>query len=269
MNNTILTSTDIQNEGKKIAFVAGNRDVLSKNKKSKITSLTKCKMNLVPILLVKGDKAVADGCTLVNPTDGKPIEDDASRYYVVVDGQHRYTAAMELNDKVTLYFYLDYSGINTKELLSITNIDSTKWTAKDFAKGAVLYNPNDELIKYVSDLTQKKMPISTISIYLYGSKDALTSKQLADSLSEGKLKQAPNLEVVKSVMPKLCYVLGDKFVNTRYCANAFINVLMKKGSCTAVNAINSLTEDDVKAVKELKADEAKEKLSEIILSKCS
>lgn len=119
----IFTLADVKAEGKAIAFVYGNRDIAAKNKNNKKSSLTECSMNLVPMLLVEGKKAVEDGCKLMNP-NGEEIPDNAAdSYYVVVDGQHRYTAAMELmkdaekkdeEPAITdeqLYFYLDYRRV--------------------------------------------------------------------------------------------------------------------------------------------------------------
>ena len=230
----IFTLADVKAEGKAIAFVYGNRDIAAKNKNNKKSSLKECSMNLVPMLLVEGKKAVEDGCKLMSPNGEEIPNNAANSYYVVVDGQHRYTAATELmkdaekkdeEPAITdeqLYFYLDYSGRNTKELLSITNIESAKWAATDYAKGAVLLNPADELIQFINKYVQKKMPISVISIYLYGKKDTLTNKHLAASLSTGKLgiKPEARLAFAKAILPRLqqLFVLG--FYKTRYCADA-------------------------------------------------
>lgn len=280
----IFTLEDVKAEGKAIAFVRGNRDIAAKNKNNKKSSLIKCCMNLVPMLLVEGKKAVEDGCKLMNPY-GEEIPDNAAdSYYVVVDGQHRYTAAMELikdaeNKEVKpaitdkqLYFYLDYSGRNTMDLLSITNIESAKWAATDFAKGAVLLHPDDELIQFINEYAQKKMPISVISIYLYGKKDTLTNKHLAASLSTGKLDVKPEarLEFAKAILPRLqqLFVLG--FYKTRYCADAINDALSLKGTQNSqgvVDALNSLNYVEIEEVGKLKGDDAQSKLYELLKDK--
>lgn len=280
----IFTLADVKAEGKAIAFVYGNRDIAAKNKNNKKSSLIECSMNLVPMLLVEGKKAVEDGCKLMNP-NGEEIPDNAAdSYYVVVDGQHRYTAAMELmkdaekkdeEPAITdeqLYFYLDYSGRNTKELLSITNIESAKWAATDYAKGAVLLNPADELIQFINKYAQKKMPISVISIYLYGKKDTLTNKHLAASLSTGKLdiKSEARLAFAKAILPRLqqLFVLG--FYKTRYCADAINDALNLKGtqnSQVVIDVFKNLQYDEVEEVGNLKGEEAQSKFFEILKDK--
>lgn len=279
----IFTLADVKAEGKAIAFVYGNRDIAAKNKNNKKSSLKECSMNLVPMLLVEGKKAVEDGCKLMNPNGEEIPNSAADSYYVVVDGQHRYTAAMELmkdakkdeEPAITdeqLYFYLDYSGRNTKDLLSITNIESAKWASTDFAKGAVLLNPDDELIQFINEYAQEKMPISVISIYLYGKKDTLTNKHLAASLSTGKLgiKPEARLAFAKAILPRLQKLLVPDFYRTRYCADAINDALNLKGtqnSQVVIDVLKKLECRDLEEVGDLKGEEAQSKLFEILKDK--
>ena len=92
----INSLSELLQSGKKIAFIKGNRKVNSKNVKSKKTSFEKFKMNLIPLMYVPGEKAIADGCTLINAKTEEEISPDkASEYIAIVDGQHRITAALE------------------------------------------------------------------------------------------------------------------------------------------------------------------------------
>lgn len=280
----IFTLADVKAEGKAIAFVYGNRDIAAKNKNNKKSSLKECSMNLVPMLLVEGKKAVEDGCKLMNPNGEEIPNNAANSYYVVVDGQHRYTAATELmkdaekkdeEPAITdeqLYFYLDYSGRNTKELLSITNIESAKWAATDYAKGAVLLNPADELIQFINKYAQKKMPISVISIYLYGKKDTLTNKHLAASLSSGSLdiKSEARLDFAKAILPRLQQLFLFGFYKTRYCADAINDALNLKGtqnSQVVIDVLKKLEDGEVEEVGNLKGEEAQSKFFEILKDK--
>ena len=162
----IFTLANVKAEGKEIAFIKGNRDIAKGNVNSKVKSLSECRMNLVPMMVVEGKKAVDDGCSLVSPDGADITNDDAEKCLVIVDGQHRYKAAMKLleeekdNDEKTITddsirFFLDYSGRDTKELLAVTNIESAKWKAKDYAKGAVLYNPDDKVAKFANEYLEK------------------------------------------------------------------------------------------------------------------
>lgn len=171
-----------------------------------------------------------------------------------------------------MYFYLDYSGRNTKDLLSITNIESAKWAATDYAKGAVLLNPADELIQFINKYVQKKMPISVISIYLYGKKDTLTNKHLAASLSSGSLdiKSEARLEFAKAILPRLQRLLPFSFYRTRYCADAINDALNLKGtqnSQVVIDVLKKLEYRDLEEVGNLKGEEAQSKFFEILKDK--
>ena len=159
MKKNIITVKDLYVEGKMIAFIKGNRSVNSKNISRKKKSFEKFGMNLVPLMYVDGQKAVNDGCTLVHPITKEDIPDEeASKYVAIVEGQHRYTAAEETGlDEEKLFLYECYSNENTKEILSETNTITDPWSGADYANGAALFNPQNELAKLskISGITSK------------------------------------------------------------------------------------------------------------------
>ena len=74
MKKNIISLSELFNSGKKIAFIKGNRLVNNKNVKSKKASFEKFNMNLIPLMYVSGEKAIADGCTLIDAkTDSTAI----------------------------------------------------------------------------------------------------------------------------------------------------------------------------------------------------
>ena len=90
-------------------------------------SLTTFGGNIIPLMYVSGDKATADGCSLVD-IDGNDIPaEKASEYIVIIDGQHRVIQPLRMvliYQKITLFE--NYTDKNTKELLSEANIESSK-----------------------------------------------------------------------------------------------------------------------------------------------
>lgn len=160
----IITVKDLYVEGKMIAFIKGNRSVNSKNISRKKKSFEKFGMNLVPLMYVDGQKAVNDGCTLVHPITKEDIPDEeASKYVAIVEGQHRYTAAEETGlDEEKLFLYECYSNENTKEILSETNTITDPWSGADYANGAALFNPQNELAKFTKELADLGYPTTTI-----------------------------------------------------------------------------------------------------------
>ena len=136
----IFTLKELQDSGRKIAFVKGNRDINIKNVESKKQSLTTFGGNIIPLMYVSGDKATADGCSLVD-IDGNDIPAEiASEYIVILDGQHRIYSAIKNGLIYQNHSFENYTDKNTKELLSEANIESSKWGSKDFIKGSVLFN---------------------------------------------------------------------------------------------------------------------------------
>lgn len=260
----IFTLADVKAEVKEIAFIKGNRDIAKGNVNSKVKSLSECRMNLVPMMVVEGKKAVDDGCSLVSPDGADITNDDAEKCLVIVDGQHRYKAAMKLleeekdNDEKTItddsiHFFLDYSGRNTKELLAVTNIESYKWKAEDYAKGAVLYKPDDKVAKFANEYLEKGISISTISIYLFGQSGVLTANVLGKLMKKENVryKKDLHLDIAEEALPLLIDKVGDKFAGTRYCANGLYSVLTTIGMINykkVIEAIKNLTDGDVKEI---------------------
>lgn len=270
--NKIFTLKDIKAEGKQIAFIKGNRNLSKGNVNSKFQSLLDCGMNLVPIIVVEGQKAIKDGCSLVSP-DGADIANE-DKYLAVVDGQHRYKAAMKLmaDGKITedsIKFCLDYSGLDTKKLLAVTNIENSKWKAGDYAKGAVLFKPDDEIANFVNEYSERGISISTISIYLFGQSGIITPKILSKLINGENVvyKKEAHLDIAKEVLPLLIEKLNIKFAKTRYCADAFNNVLVKVGIDNyekVVTAIKNLTDDDSTNLSKVKGEEKQSKLEALL-----
>ena len=67
-------------------------------------------------MYVKGTKAVEDGCSLMTSKGDAIPSEEADKYIVIVDGQHRYTAAIEngVSDE-EIYLFESYAKASTKE----------------------------------------------------------------------------------------------------------------------------------------------------------
>ena len=152
-----------------VAFIEGNREIVKKNVQNKKDSFEDFHCNIIPILYVKGDKAVADGCKLVD-VDGNPIADPAmiSNSIAIVDGQHRITAAIKNGfDPNTIILLEDYSEANTKKLIAGANCDSFTWNTKDYVGGAALMNPENKIAEFSKDLVNRKFSMSTLGLILF------------------------------------------------------------------------------------------------------
>ena len=174
------------NEGKKVAFIAGgvNRGIDKSNLKAKMKSIVECGQ-LMGLVVVDGEDVVKDGLSLKDPVSGLPIDSSkANNYLVIIEGQHRYRAIMELREKdaKNKKKYEDAmkkwqdNGSNEKDkpeeftpkapkqimakyplnneiliqtLISEMNNTSVKWEKGDFARQACAAYPNNEVLKFI------------------------------------------------------------------------------------------------------------------------
>ena len=152
--NAIITLAMLKAEGKKIAFIKGNRVPRKENLNSKGISLRKHGL-VVPLVIEDANKVYADGLEVmevivkgenenseeaensdssleIELIDGvtlKPIpEGELENYVVILEGQHRYLAYLfnevkKLGNKGDLSFiYPLNSEVTSKKLLSQVNI---------------------------------------------------------------------------------------------------------------------------------------------------
>lgn len=174
------------NEGQKVAFIAGgvNRGIDKSNLKAKMKSIVECGQ-LMELVVVDGEDVVKDGLSLKDPVSGLPIDSSkANNYLVIIEGQHRYRAIMELREKdaKNKKKYEDAmkkwqdNGSNEKDkpeeftpkapkqimakyplnneiliqtLISEMNNTSVKWEKGDFARQACAAYPNNEVLKFI------------------------------------------------------------------------------------------------------------------------
>lgn len=259
MENFVIRSlASLEAEGFSVAFVAGNRSINEKNIKSKKGSFDEFKCNLVPLLYVSGEKAVKDGCTIVDSSTGKDIEKaKADSYIVVLDGQHRFTAAMECelpHDRI--YLFEDYSGADTKKLLATSNVDSFPWNASDFIGGAVLFNPENEMAKFAKELTDLDYPSSTISHILCFKGGKITKRQYAKIMQGEKVEiDECDIERGKLFLKSARTKFKDEFIGKRYLITVVESLSIKNGYLNVFKAIEALDERDVKRILAAKSDD--------------
>ena len=93
-----ITLAELKEEGKRVAFIKGNRMVQEKNVNAKWASLREFGQ-IVPAIMVDGEEVLAMELEIVDAETGKPVApEDYGNYVVILDGQHRYTAYIK-NEK--------------------------------------------------------------------------------------------------------------------------------------------------------------------------
>jgi len=164
--------------GKKVAKLVNNRNIETKAVKEKAESLSD-KNQLIPAVVVDAAKAVEEGLDVVDFQSGKPLtEEELENYVVLVDGNHRYQAHLNLL-AAKAAGKSDYSGefwvmyplndeLTVVEMLSELNIATNPWKGSDYGKCAAIVLGDDapEGVKAMNELIGMGCNLSSASLWI-------------------------------------------------------------------------------------------------------
>lgn len=275
--NKVLDSSDLQlcslanleESGKKVAFILGNRPTSKKNLKQKEESLKEFEMNLTPLVYINGEEVLRTGdgqVHLANPTTGEQIKDeDASNYVVIIDGQHRYEAANSLNlDHNNIILMKDYSGIGAQNLIARINNETCPWIASEWAFGAHMFYPDNEVAAFASRLAKEGFKSTTIGLILYFRKGVLGKKAFSDIMNGGNAEEGYNIERADAFLAVARAKFEDKFIMKRYLIDVVSDLSKDRGYKPVLNAIDKLTKDNVKKIINSKSDDVENVIRSIL-----
>ena len=255
-NLCMRTLATLKEEGKKVAFINGNRKTEDKNISSKKKSLKEFNYNIVPLMYVSGTKAVEDGCKLVDADTKVAVKDeDAINYIVIIDGQHRYIAAIR-NEMSTdnIILYENYTEANTKDLLAIANRDSKPWDSSNYINGAVLFDPENEIAKFANELSVNKFPISTIGKIMCFDSGKLGKPHFVKIMTHKDVKiESLNIERAKKFISAATDSKFKKeFITSRYLIDAVIDLYKENDVDKIFEAIRKLSSEIVDEIQKAK-----------------
>lgn len=200
-------------EVKKVAFVDGNRAINENNVKKHIKSLKAFGCNLVPMLYV--DAVDVKGYRIYDAETDELIEPEAyGSYVVVLDGQHRYKAAMRLATEETEEFSLDnlrwekveLNGHSFQDVLIEVNTRTQPWKGSDYISGCLLNAPDNEVALFAKSLTDLRISSKTANKYIFFNERFSWSAAMKDAtiLNKADLNRAKSIwEVVKTFPDKI------------------------------------------------------------------
>ena len=274
----ILNSSDLQlcslanleESGKKVAFILGNRPTSKKNLKQKEESLKEFEMNLTPLVYINGEEVMSNGdgtIHLANPITGDPIKDgDASNYVVIIDGQHRYKAALSVNlDKHNIILMKDYSGIGVRNLIARINNETCPWVASEWAFGAHMFNPGNDVAAFASRLAKDGFKSTTIGLILYFRKGVLGKKAFSNIMNGRNAEEGYNIERANAFLIAAREKFDEKFIMKRYLIKVVSELSMESGYQVVLKAIGKLTEDNVKEIIDSKSDDKEKVIKGMLL----
>lgn len=188
MKKMIISS---DNENRQFAFVKGNRPTNAKTVKAKEKSMQE-HGQLSPITVVKGeDVCKMNGC-LVDLQGHDIPNEQAERYYAVVDGQHRMVAWMNLGknlDDLVICEALN-AEMEIAALIAEMNICTTSWKGADYmAAPAMALGERNIVFDFAMRLQGKGCPLATISLWCTGT-NSLKPKDLVACVKSKELPKA-------------------------------------------------------------------------------
>jgi hypothetical protein len=201
----------IETEVKKVAFVDGNRAINENNVKKHMTSLEKFGRNLVRLLYV--DANDVEGYDIHDAdTDEMVKKENYGDYIVVLDGQHRFKAAMRLAADENKDFSLDslrwdkveLDGHSFQEVLIEVNTRTQPWKGSDYISGCVLNNPQNEIALFAKDVTSKGASAKTVNKYIFFEDKFSWANAMKDEevLKKADLQRAKEIWNVVTTFPE-------------------------------------------------------------------
>ena len=188
MKQLVISSIE---SNRQFAFVKGNRPTNAKTVKAKEKSMQE-HGQLSPITVVKGeDVCKMNGC-LVDLQGHDIPNEQAERYYAVVDGQHRVVAWKNLKkdlDELVICESLN-AEMEIAALIAEMNICTTSWKGTDYmAAPAMALAAKNEVFDFAVELQGKGFPLATISLWCTGA-NSLKPKDLVACVKSKELPKA-------------------------------------------------------------------------------
>ena len=273
--SSIITLAMLKEQGIRIARLAGNRALNEKMVKEKKKSLKKTGL-LVPAIIVKAEKAIAEGLEVVDFGTGEQVtEENAMNYFVLVDANHRFKAHLDLlsededyNSEFSFMFPLE--DINVTTMLSEINIATNPWKAVDYGKGAAMILDNKlPLLAAINKLTEKGYSIESASLWLTSGrkipKDVLV-KAMSGTI-DSSLKDEKKIESGQKLLEAAKVAFSEDFLKKRTMPDWIISKLKEaedgktafiKRMCNFLSKIGRETADKIEKSKGERGGDTKE-----------
>ena len=263
MNNDIRLGAEV----KKVAFVDGNRAINPNNVAKHVESLKEFGKNLVPLLYV--DALEIKDRNLYDAVSSKQVpQEEYANYIVVLDGQHRYMAAWELaNSDQAEGFTMDalkwekveLNGRSFEDILIEVNTRTQPWKGADYINGCILHDPNNDVLRFAKELTDKGISAKTVNKYLFFNDRMSWAAVMSDS---SKMKEA-NLERAKAIWNEVA-----KFPHKIRTRSVIIDYIIDKGGANhwqeELDKVKRLTSRHRSSFESIKVAELKKKFENMI-----
>lgn len=265
----ICSLASLEASGRQVAFIEGNRPTAKNNIKQKELSLQKFGVNLTPLVYIDGNKVIKNGngkLHLAMPKTGQRIDDsEASNYIVIIDGQHRYLAARNINlDPNNIILMEDYSGQDAQELIARINNETYPWVTSEWAYGARMFNPENPVAQFAEKLARKGFKGTTIGLILYFRKGVLGKKAFADLMNGKDAEKGFDIKRAEDFLAVALDKFELKFVQKRYLIDVVSELSVGRDYKLVLDAVGKLTENNVSQLMQTKSDDKEREIREML-----
>lgn len=260
----------INNEMKKVAFVDGNRAINQNNVAKHVESLKEFGKNLVPLLYVDAVE-VSNRKIFDAVTDEQVTQELYNGYIVLLDGQHRFKAALRLAESdeangFTLdslkWEKVDLNGKSFEDILIEVNTRTQPWKGADYINGCILHEPNNEVFRFAKELTDLGISAKTVNKYLFFDERMSWANVMSDS---SKMKDA-DIGRAKEI-----WNVAKKFPERIRRRSTIIDYVIDNGGKAhwqiELEKIKALTDRQRKSFESTPVSKLNEKLATMLLTK--
>ncbi len=272
-NLSISTINTIIEEGKTILYISENREtaVNSKNVKGKIKSLKEYGV-CSPIMLLPAKFAAEEKLTLLDENLSEVKDSDViDNAFVILDGNNRYKAYLKIKaekkaadakgkeydagkglEDIPCIIQSEKPSMGTLKTLIEMNTTAISWAGKDYVKTAFQMNPDDEVMKFVKEMSDKKMSLNTIGLFL-SFNGGMPKDSISSLIKEGKMNGEFDVTRARKVYDALINAgFEQSIINKRY----LIKFIMSKADKLdkVLDAFESLSSAEVKYISENMSD---------------
>ena len=249
-----------------VAFLEGNRNINPNNVKKMEVSLKEFGKNLMPMVYVKADDDRLNGRKLKDAVDNTDVaEEDRANYIVVLDGQHRFTAAVKMEKEegfdtsklVWEELKLDENKTIEEALIEINSVGQM-WKGTDYISGLALRQPEDEIVQFAKELSDFGVKAKTINKYLLFEDKFSWAKP-----DEDVIKKKADLNRAKKI-----WAVVKQFPDKVNKESIIIDYIMKAGGIKHweddLNTVANVRQELDTKLRNLKVKAAKELLRETL-----
>lgn len=210
------------NIAKRIAFVKNNRPIDRKKVDAFMKLFSEGKYEKAyPIIAIEAKK-LQEAEYVVTDVNGNEITEEVDNYFVILDGQHRATALMQIastgkGNQIPNVHLKEINAESVAEYLVDINNVGTSWTAKDKMIVAAL-TKKDELFENIAERLKEGFNPSTAALIYTKKKIGAT---LLNKILKGKEYNLPQGAVIDIER-------GNKFINICKSAGMGINKLTNR-----------------------------------------